>query len=152
MYRQLCTILAAGLLAGPLAVGQTRAEKKTPAAAAEAVRPAGDAFADELAKRLGDSLNVKTVVGDPIKVGSVTVIPILTVEVNFGGGGVAVPESAPAPAKTAAAKPDAKSEDTPKTDKAGGLFYMSGDAHPLGFVVIGAHGARFISLPGTPAK
>jgi len=70
------------------------------------------------------------VVGEAIKVGSVTLIPILMVEVNFAGAGVADP------------KPG-----TPGVDG----FLMSGEARPLGFVAITRTKTRFISA-AAPAK
>lgn len=88
-------------------------------------------LADELARRLSQELHAKTVVGEPIKAGTVTLIPILMVEVNFAGG------SGPAPAKA-----------SPGVDG----FLMSGDARPLGFVAITKNGTRFISAAGAPPK
>ena len=76
----------------------------------------------------------KTVVGDPIKVGSVTLIPILTVEVSFGGLGTAAPGAPKGPA----------------TGVDG--FFMRGEARPLGFVAITRKGTRFISVVKTPEK
>jgi len=92
-------------------------------------QPAGD-LADGLAQRLSQELHVKTVVGEAIKVGSVTLIPILMVEVNFAGAGVAAQPGAPAPDG----------------------FLMSGEARPLGFVAVTKKGTRFISAAAAPAK
>jgi uncharacterized spore protein YtfJ len=116
-------------------VGQTQQEKKPQAAA---VQPAKE-LADALAQRLSNDLHVKTVVGEPVKVGSVTLIPIMMIDVNFGGLGMAAPGS---PAAAAAQNP------APGVDG----FFMSGEARPLGFVVIGKKGTRFISVVKTPAK
>ncbi|MGD0783830.1 MAG: hypothetical protein ABSA30_13325, partial [Candidatus Aminicenantales bacterium] len=88
-------------------------------------QPANE-LADALAQRLGNDLHVKTVVGEPIKVGSVTLIPILMIEVGFGGGGA------------------------PGAGVDG--FFMSGEARPLGFVAITKKGTRFIGVGRTPAK
>jgi uncharacterized spore protein YtfJ len=113
-----------------VAAGQTQQEKKPPVAA---VQPASE-LASAMAQRLGDELHLKTVVGDPIKVGSVTLIPILTVEVSFGGLGTAAPGAPKGPA----------------TGVDG--FFMRGEARPLGFVAITRKGTRFISVVKTPEK
>jgi uncharacterized spore protein YtfJ len=125
LNRKSIALLAAGLILGSLAVGQTQPEKKPPAAPAQ---PAGE-LANAMAQRLGKDLHVKTAVGEPVKVGSVTLIPIVMIDVSFGGGGLAAPAgSAPA---------------------ADG-FFMSGEARPLGFVAITKKGTRFISVGKTP--
>jgi uncharacterized spore protein YtfJ len=82
---------------------------------------------------------VKTVVGEPVKVGSLTLIPIMMIDVSFGGGGMAAPGS-----------PAAAAPQSPAMGVDG--FFMSGEARPLGFVVIGKKGNRFISVGKTPAK
>ena len=93
--------------------------------------PSATDLVDAMAQRLSHDLNVRTVVGEPIKVGSVTLIPILMVDVTFGRaatkvpGGTTVPQSAESQAN---------------------LFYMSGEARPLGFVAITGKGTRFINL------
>ena len=125
MNRKSIALIAAGLILGSLAVGQTQPEKKPPAAAAQ---PAGE-LANAMAQRLGKDLHVRTAVGEPIKVGSVTLIPIIMIDVSFGGGGLAAP-GGPAAADG---------------------FFMSGEARPLGFVAITKKGTRFISVGKTPA-
>ena len=126
------------MFAGSLAMGQNPGqnmpEKK---AAATPSQPAAQ-LADELAARMAHDLHVKTAVGEPIKIGSVTLIPIVTIDVGFGGGGVAHP-GAPA---------NAPQEPGPGVDG----FYASGEARPLGFVAITKKGVRFISVGQTPAK
>ncbi|MGA3040524.1 MAG: hypothetical protein ABSF54_07035 [Bryobacteraceae bacterium] len=126
MHRKIVIIAAAGLMFASLAAGQSP------------VQPA-NALADSLARRLSDDLHVKTVVGEPIKVGAITLIPIMMMDVSFGGGGLAAPG---APAAAASPNP------TPHVDG----FFMSGEALPLGFVVIGKKGTRFISLAKPAAK
>jgi uncharacterized spore protein YtfJ len=88
-------------------------------------------LADEMAKRLGSSLQVKTVVGEPIKVGKVTIIPIMMIDIGFGGGGGGAPQA---------------------PDMGGKGFYMSGQARPLGFVVVAKAGTQFISVGKVPGK
>ncbi|MGA2156798.1 MAG: hypothetical protein ABSH37_20495 [Bryobacteraceae bacterium] len=126
MRRKAILVAGLGLICGSLAMAQKPAEKATAPAPAQA---AGE-LADGLAQRLSKELHVKTVVGEAIKVGSVTLIPILMVEVNFAGAGVADP------------KPG-----TPGVDG----FLMSGEARPLGFVAITRTKTRFISA-AAPAK
>ena len=121
MNRKVVIAIAAGLILGSLAAGQKPPEKKP---AAPAVAPASQ-LADDLARRLSNEMHVKTAVGAPVKVGSVTLIPIVMVEVNFGGGGVQM---------------------------GGDAFFMGGEARPLGFVAITKNGTRFLSVAKAPAK
>jgi len=127
LNRKMVVVLAAALILGPLAVGQNQPKKEPPAPAAQ---PAGD-LATAMAQRLSNDLHVKTVVGEPMKVGSVTLIPIMMIDVSFGGGGMAAPGG-------------------PAAGVDG--FFMSGEARPLGFVAITKKGTRFISVSKTPAK
>jgi uncharacterized spore protein YtfJ len=128
-------IIAACLILGSRAAGQDPPEKKPQA---PAVQPANE-LADALAQRLSNDLHVKTVVGEPVRVGSVTLIPIMMIDVSFGGGGMTAPRtpSVAAPQNTA-------------TGVDG--FFMSGEARPLGFVAISKKGTRFISVAKTLAK
>ncbi|MGA2771070.1 MAG: hypothetical protein ABSG26_09675 [Bryobacteraceae bacterium] len=135
MNRKTLIVVAAGLILGPLAVGQNPPANKPQA---PAVQPANE-LADALAQRLANELHVKTVVGEPVKIGSLTLIPIMTIDVSFGGGGMAAP-----------ATPGAAAPPSPPTGVDG--FFMSGEARPLGFVAIGRKGTRFISVGKTPAK
>ena len=125
MRRKAISIVGVALICGSLAMAQKPAEK-APAPPAQA---AGE-LADGLAQRLSKELHVKTVVGEAIKAGSVTLIPILMVEVNFAGAGSQGP------------KPGAPGIDG---------FLMSGEARPLGFVAITKTKTRFISA-AAPAK
>ena len=122
MSRKMVIVIAAGLMLGTLAAGQNAPEKKP---AAPAVQPASQ-LADSMAQRLSDELHVKTAVGAPVRVGSVTLIPIVRIEVSFGGGGVAGP--------------------------GGDLFAMSGEVRPLGFLAITKTGTRFLSVAKAVAK
>jgi uncharacterized spore protein YtfJ len=127
--------IAAGLILGSFALGQNQPAKKPQASTAQ---PANE-LADALAQRLGSDLHVKTVVGEPIKVGTVTLIPIMMIDISFGGAGVA------APGNPAAAAPQ-----SPAAGVDG--FVMTGEARPLGFVAISKSGTRFISVGKAPAK
>jgi uncharacterized spore protein YtfJ len=138
LKRRIITVIVAALIPGSFAAGQSQQEKRPQA---PAVQPASE-LADALAQRLGNDLHVKTVVGEPMKVGSVTLIPIMMIDVNFGGAGMAAPEN-----------PAAKAPQNPATGVDG--FFMSGEARPLGFVATTKKGTRFISIAGaakTPAK
>lgn len=81
--------------------------------------------------RLSSSLHVKNVVGDPVKVGQVTIIPIIMIEVGFGGGG-----GGPGGGQA----------------MGGQGFYTSGEARPIGFVVITKRETKFISVGKIPRK
>ncbi len=126
MRRKAVLLVGLGLACGFLAMAQKPAVK-TPGPAA----PAASELADEMAQRLSKGLGVKTAVGEAIKVGSVTLIPILMVDVNFAGAGVAGP------------MPGGKGIDG---------FLMSGEVRPLGFVVVTKTKTRFISAGTPPAK
>ena len=135
MNRRIVIVIAAALLLGSFAAGQNPPEKNPQPPAAQ---PANE-LADALAQRLSNDLHVKTVVGEPVKVGSVTLIPIMMIDINFGGGGI-----------PASAGPTASA---PQNPPAGiNAFFMSGEARPLGFVAISKKGTRFISVGKTPAK
>jgi uncharacterized spore protein YtfJ len=126
LIRTLMLFAGLGLICDSAALAQAVAGK----APAPPTQPASD-LAKGLSQRLSDQLHAKTVVGEPIQAGSVTLIPILLVDVNFAGGSVAAP--------------------APNAPAADG-FLMSGEARPLGFVAITAKGTRFIPVAGTPAK
>ncbi len=121
------------LLVGSFAMAQNAPQKK-----AQPVQPLGTSvLVDAMAQRLSHDLNVKTVIGEPIKVGSVTLIPILMIDVKFGSAATKAPSGATTPQ---AAGPQAN------------LFYTSGEARPVGFVAITRTGTRFISLVKSNAK
>jgi len=121
------------LLVGSLAIAQNARQKK-----AQPVQPPGTSdLVDSLAQRLSHDLNVKTVIGEPIKVGSVTLIPILMIDLKFGSVATKAPSGASAPQT-------AKSQ--------ANLFCMSGEARPLGFVAITGKGTRFINLVKSETK
>ena len=128
MKQKLLLSVCSGLLLASVATGQTQPEKK-PATAAP---PAGS-LVDSLVQRLSNELHAKTIAGDPIKVGSVTVIPILMVDINFGGGSIAAP-----------ANSTGKTPASPLPSGDG--FLMSGEARPVGFVAITKKGVEFLSV------
>jgi uncharacterized spore protein YtfJ len=129
LRRSFFGFFALGLLVLSLAGAQAPVEKKAQPAS-KAPLPMYQ-LADEMAKRLGTSLQVKTAVGEPMKVGKVTLIPILMIDIGFAGGGGGAPQN---------------------PEMGGKGFYMSGDARPLGFVVITKTGTQFISVGKIPSK
>jgi uncharacterized spore protein YtfJ len=101
-----------------------------PKAAAKAPLPV-DQLVESMTQRLANSLQVKTITGEPIKAGKVTLVPVIMVDIGFGGGGASVPQS---------------------PEQGGKGFYMSGEARPLGFIVITKSGAQFVSVGKVPRK
>ncbi len=81
--------------------------------------------------RLTTHLHVKNIVGDPVKVGKVTIIPIIMIDVGFGGGG-----GGPGGEK----------------QMRGYGYGISGEARPLGFVVVSKAGVKFLSVGKIPRK
>lgn len=121
MLRKILVTCAAAGLVFSLAGGQAQAP--VVAAPAASGPSAVDQLAREMAQRIGDELHVKTVIGEPLKAGSVTIIPIMMINVGFGGGGAVM---------------------------GGAGFYMSGEARPLGFVAVTKKGTRFIAVGKIP--
>jgi uncharacterized spore protein YtfJ len=121
------------LLAGSLGMAQNAPQQK-----AKPVQPPSTSdLVDGMAQRLSHDLNVKTLIGEPIKVGSVTLIPILMVDVKFGSAATKVPSGTAAPQSA---------------ESQANLFYVSGEARPLGVVAITGKGTRFITLVKSDAK
>jgi uncharacterized spore protein YtfJ len=127
---KILAFLIMGILICGLGHVQAQTEKKSQPAAAKAPLPMFQ-LADEMARRLTSSLQVKTIVGEPMKVGRVTLIPIMMIDVGFGGGGGGAPQA---------------------PEMGGKGFYMSGEARPLGFVVATKSGTKFISVGKIPKK
>jgi len=125
---KILTLFILVLFFGGLAQVLAQTEKKLQPAAAKAPLPMYQ-LAEQMAQRLNSSLQVKTVVGEPIKVGRVTLLPIMMINVGFGGGGGGMPQN---------------------VDMGGKGFYMSGEARPLGFVVATKAGTKFVSVGKIP--
>jgi uncharacterized spore protein YtfJ len=130
---------AAGLALSAVALGQAP-EQQEPALNPA---PVASELAAVLTRRVGESLGVKAVVGKSVTAGSVTVIPILTIDLNFGAG--LVSPGVPSTAVSKAAGPQA-----PLAGADG--FLVSGEARPLGFVVVTRQGTRFISVAQASRK
>jgi uncharacterized spore protein YtfJ len=129
------TIIGLLVLLASFAMGQDPSDKRP---VAPVTQPASQ-LANEMAQRLAKDLHVKTVVGEPLKVGSVTLIPIMMIDFSFGGAEMAAP-SGPSLSATQGSPGGADG------------FFTSGEARPLGFVAITKKGIRFISTRKTPAK
>ncbi len=129
MSRKLPALLVLGLVLLSAGLAQAPPEKKAPSPAKTPLPL--DQLVEAMTQRLSTSLQVKTVVGDPIKAGKVTLVPIIMIDVGFGGGGAAVPQA---------------------PDQGGKGFYMSGEARPLGFIVISKSGTQFVSVGKVPRK
>jgi uncharacterized spore protein YtfJ len=131
LKEKLIVLFVTGLLLFSLASAETPGQEKTqPQAQAKTSNPVL-LITEAMANRLNNNLQVKNIVGQPMKVGQVTIIPILMIEVGFGGGGGGPTQG-------------------PQTGGRG--FYMSGEARPLGFVVISKAGTKFISAGKIPRK
>lgn len=134
MARNIIPSIMFFLLLGSLGIAQNAPQPK-----AKPVQPPSgtSALVEGMAQRLSHDLNVKTVIGEPIKVGSVTLIPILMLDVNFGNGATKLASAATTPQ-------GAESQSN--------LFYLSGEARPLGVVAITGKGTRFINLVKSDTK
>jgi uncharacterized spore protein YtfJ len=109
--------------------GVSMAQEK-PKAKAGVVNPVA-LLTKAMTDRLTNNLHVKNVVGDPIKVGNVTIVPIIMIDVGFGGGG---------------------GGPSVGTQMGGHGFYMSGEARPMGFVLISKAGTKFVPVGKIPRK
>jgi uncharacterized spore protein YtfJ len=116
-----------GLFLFSLAYAGTQAEKKPQPKAPLPMYQ----LADAMGQRLASNLQVKTIVGNPMRIGKITLIPIMMIDIGFGGGGGGAPQN---------------------PDLGGKGFFMSGEAKPIGFVVITKEGTKFISVGKIPAK
>jgi uncharacterized spore protein YtfJ len=127
LKRLIPLVLMAGLLLLCVPLVYSQAEKKPQPKAPLPM----DQLAESLSQRLSNNLNVKHIVGEPMKVGDVTIIPIMMIDLGFGGGGGGAPGN---------------------LELGGKGFFMSGEAKPIGFVVISKAGTRFISVAKIPRK
>jgi uncharacterized spore protein YtfJ len=128
LKRRVLVFFTMGLMLFSLALGVSSAEEK-PKVQLPKENPIS-LLTKSMTSRL-QNLHVKNIVGDPIKVGKVTIIPIIMVDVGYGGGA-----GGPNPAQGL-----------------GGIgFYLSGQAKPMGFVVISKAGTEFLSVAKVPRK
>jgi uncharacterized spore protein YtfJ len=127
LKRLIFLVLLAGLIIFLAPVANSQVEKKSQPKAPLLT----DQLAESLSQRLVNNLNVKHIVGEPIKVGKVTIIPILMIDLGFGGGGGGAPQN---------------------QGLSGQGFFMNGEAKPIGFVIISKAGTQFISVGKIPSK
>jgi len=91
----------------------------------------------EVSENIEKSANVKTVFGDPVRVGHRTIIPVATVSVSGGGGGGFGKEKEKA-------KGRGKGKGPFGVGGGGGLHVES---KPVGYIEITDEGAKFVSTP-----
>jgi uncharacterized spore protein YtfJ len=127
LKRLIFLVLLAGLIIFLAPVANSQVEKKSQPKAPLLT----DQLAESLSQRLINNLNVKHIIGEPIKVGKVTIIPIMMIDLGFGGGGGGAPQN---------------------QGLSGQGFFMSGEAKPIGFVIISKAGTQFISVGKIPSK
>ncbi len=120
MSRQILLVLAVMLV---FSVSLAQEKPKTKEVSVNPIVSLAKAMTD----RIANNLHVEKAVGEPIKVGKVTILPIIMIDVGFGGGGGG-----------------------PQMAAQG--FGMGGEARPLGFVVISKTGTRFIPVGKVPRK
>jgi len=112
-----------------LSFAESPAEEK-PKAPSPAEHPVS-MFTKSMSQSLLGNIHVKNIVGEPIKVGKVTIIPVMLIDVGYGGGGGgSIPGQGPV----------------------GIGFGLSGEAKPLGFIVITKEETKFISVAKVPRK
>ena len=87
---------------------------------------------ESLARSVQDSLTSKTIYGDPITAGAVTVVPVAKVAFGFGGGGGG--GSGP------------PTEDGAPNGGSGGGGGGGGGVEPIGFIEITESGSRWVPV------
>jgi uncharacterized spore protein YtfJ len=134
-------VLAMGLvlffLIEGLTLSQEKQQKQPPKAQVTQEDPVV-MIAKAMTERLTKNLQVKNIVGDPIKVGNVTVIPIIMIDIGYGGGGSSGPVM-----QTGGAS---------QIQMGGSGFGMKGEAKVLGFIVLSKAGVKFIAAEKAPRK
>jgi uncharacterized spore protein YtfJ len=89
---------------------------------------------ESLARNVQDSLSTKTIYGDPITAGAVTVVPVAEVRFGFGGGG-------------GGGDGPALEEGAPSTGSgSGGGGGGGGAVEPVGFIEITETGSRWVPV------
>jgi uncharacterized spore protein YtfJ len=120
-----------------LALSQEKQQKEQPKAQVTQENPVA-MIARAMTERLTKNLQVKNVVGDPIKVGNVTVIPIIMIDIGYGGGG--------------GGGPIMQTGGSGMQTMGASGFYMKGEAKVLGFVVLSKAGVKFVAAEKAPRK
>ena len=118
-----------------LAFSQEKQQKEPPKAQVAQENPIV-LIAKAMIERLTNNLQVKNIVGDPIKVGNVTVIPIIMIDIGYGGGG--------------GGGPVMQTGGGPQIQMGGSGFFMKGEAKALGFIILSKAGVKFIAAGKAP--
>lgn len=147
------TRLFALTAAAALALGTAaRAQAPEPRRPVLPATSAASELADVLTRHVSEDLRANAVVGKPLSVGSVTIIPILMIDISFGGAGLSSPSATPAAAQPTAKAPGPTAPAPQALPPGADGFLMGGEARPLGFVVVSPQGTRFVSVAAAPAK
>jgi uncharacterized spore protein YtfJ len=120
-----------------LALSQEKQQKEPTKAQVAQENPVA-MIARAMTERLTKNLQVKNIVGDPIKVGNVTVIPIIMIDIGYGGGG--------------GGGPVMQTGGSGMQMMGGSGFGMKGEAKVLGFIVLSKAGVKFIAAEKAPRK
>jgi len=129
MLKKMVLILIISLFVFLLVASAPVIEKKSPNIQPQQHNPIIK-LTQSMTERLIKNLHIKKIVGDPVKVGSITIIPIIMLDIGYGGGG-----GGPAGGK-----------------QMGGGFYLGGEAKPLGFIIITKSETKFVSAGKAPRK
>jgi uncharacterized spore protein YtfJ len=120
-----------------LALSQEKQQKEPPKAQVTQENPVA-MIAKAMTERLTKNLQVKNIVGDPIKVGNVTVIPIIMIDIGYGGGG--------------GGGPVMQTAGSGMQMMGASGFGMKGEAKVLGFIVLSKAGVKFVAAEKAPRK
>jgi uncharacterized spore protein YtfJ len=123
-----CLILVSTALSGPAVGPGPKTPEPQALSSTAAESPVSLALKSMLNLVLKD-FHVQKVVGEPIRAGNVTIIPVMLVDVGFGGGA---------------------GGGTGPSFPVGSGFYLGGEAKPLGFIVISRSGTKFLSAGPAP--
>ncbi len=129
MLKKMVLILIISLFVFLLVASAPVPEKKSPNIQPQQQNPIIK-LTQSMTERLIKNLHIKKIVGDPVKVGDTTIIPIIMLDIGYGSG-----SGGPAGGK-----------------QMGGGFYLGGEAKPLGFIIITKSGTKFVSVGKAPRK
>ena len=129
MLKKMVLVLIISLFVFLLVASVPVPEKKAPNIQTQQQNPIIK-LTQSMTERLIKNLHIKKIVGDPVKIGSTTIIPIIMLDIGYGGGG-----GGPAGGK-----------------QMGGGFYLGGEAKPLGFIIITKSETKFICAGKAPRK
>jgi uncharacterized membrane protein YgcG len=129
MLKKMVLILIISLFVFLLVASAPVPEKKSPNIQPQQQNPIIK-LTQSMTERLIKNLHIKKIVGNPVKIGNTTIIPIIMLDIGYGGGG-----GGPAGGK-----------------QMGGGFYLGGEAKPLGFIIITKSETKFVSAGKAPRK